>query len=80
MPPRPAELAGRGSAQVWTVARAGGTALAVVSARDAESLAALARPLPHYGSQSWLAFAGDRVLARGVWPAPGRLVPVVAAP
>lgn len=80
LPPRPAELAGRGSAQVWTVARAGGAALAVVSARDAESLAALARPLPHYGSQSWLAFAGSRVLARGVWPAPGRLVPVVAAP
>lgn len=80
LPPRPAELAGRGSAQVWTVARAGGAALAVVSARDAESLAALARPLPHYGGQSWLAFAGGRLLARGIWPAPGRLLPVVAVP
>lgn len=49
-------------------------------ARDAEALAALARPLPHYGSQSWLAFEGGRMLARGVWPAPGRLVPVRAAP
>jgi hypothetical protein len=79
LPPRPAELAGRGSAQVWTVARAGGAALAVVSARDADALAALARPLPHYGSQSWLAFDGSRLLARGVWTAPGPLLPVVRA-
>jgi len=80
LPPRPAELAGRGSAQVWTVARAGGAALAVVSARNAEALAALARPLPHYGGQSWLTFEGSRMLARGVWPAPGPLLPVVPAP
>ncbi len=80
LPPRPAELAGRGSAQVWTVARGDDAALAVVSARDAAALAALARPLPHYGSQSWLAFEGGRMLVRGVWPAPGRLVPVVRAP
>ncbi|CAG0956261.1 aminopeptidase N [Rhodocyclaceae bacterium] len=80
LPPRPAALAGRGSAQAWTLARDDGTALAVVSAQDAEALRALLRPLPHYGSQSWLAFDGGRLLERGVWPAPGRLVPVDRAP
>jgi aminopeptidase N len=69
LPPRPSEIAGRGSAQVWTIPRApSDTPIAVVAARDAASLEALARPLPHYGSQSWLVFDGRRALARGVWP------------
>ncbi|MDA8108265.1 MAG: M1 family aminopeptidase [Betaproteobacteria bacterium] len=77
LPPEPASLAGRGSAQVWTVERAPGQApVAVIAARDVESLAALERPLPHYGAQSYLAFEGARAIERGVWPAPGRLVPV----
>ncbi len=74
--PRPASVAGSGSAQVWTVHRAGGAPVAVVSAQDAEALRALLRPLPHYGGQSWLVFEGARAIARGVWPAPGRLIPV----
>jgi len=69
LPPRPAEVAGRGSAQVWTIPRApGDTPIAAIAARDAAALEALARPLPHYGSQSWLVFDGRRALARGVWP------------
>jgi aminopeptidase N len=80
LPPRPAALAGRGSAHAWTVQREAGPPLAVVSARDADSLRALQRPLPHYGSQSWVLFEGSRALERGVWPAPGRLVPVRATP
>jgi len=69
LPPRPAEVASRGSAQVWAIPRApGDTPIAVVSVRDAAALDALARPLPHYGSQSWLAFDGRRALVRGVWP------------
>jgi len=79
LPPRPAALVGRGSAQVWTVERASGAPLAVVSAQDAEALRALLRPLPHYGGQSWLVFEGARLLERGVWPAPGRLIPVQLA-
>jgi len=75
LPPRPAKL-DRGSAQVWTVQRNDGAPLAVVSARDAGALRALLRPLPHYGSQSWLVFDGSRALERGVWPAPGPLVKV----
>lgn len=76
LPPRPASLAGRGSAQVWTIVDSSGPPVAVVSATDAEALRALLRPLPHYGGQSWLLFDGGRVVERGVWPAPGRLIPV----
>ena len=73
LPPGPAMLAGKGTAQVWTI---GGTRVAVVSARDEAALEALARPLPHYGAQSWLAFDGARVLERGAWPLAPRTVPV----
>jgi hypothetical protein len=75
LPPRPAMLAGKGTAQVWTV-QGVQTPVAVVSARDEAALAALLRPLPHYGSQSWLAFDGARVLERGAWPPAARTVPV----
>ena len=73
--PRPAMLAGKGTAQAWTV-RESATPVAVVSARDEAALAALARPLPHYGAQSWLVFDGPRLLERGVWPAAAPRVPV----
>jgi aminopeptidase N len=76
LPPRPSILAGRGSAQVWTVSRVAGAPVAVVSADDAAALRALLAPLPHYGAQSWLVFEGRRALDRGVWPAPGSLVAV----
>jgi hypothetical protein len=76
LPPRPASLADRGSAQVWTLARDAGPPVAVVSARDADALRALLNALPHYGAQSWLVFDGRRALDRGVWPAPGPLIAV----
>jgi len=77
LPDRPASLGTRGSAQIWTVRHGPGDALvAVVSARDAGSLKALTRPLPHYGAQSFLVFDGARALERGVWPASGRTVAV----
>lgn len=77
LPPRPASVADRGSAQVWTIDREAGMApVAVFSARDANALRALLRPLPHYGAQSWLVFEGGRVLERGVWSAPGPLISV----
>jgi hypothetical protein len=75
LPPRPPEVAGKGTAQVWTV-RGAATPVAVVSAKDAASLAALERPLPHYGAQSWLVFEGARAVARGSWPPSPRVVPV----
>ncbi|MDP2241361.1 MAG: M1 family aminopeptidase [Burkholderiales bacterium] len=80
LPPRPAQLASRGSAQVWTVQNKMDSApIAVVSVRDAASITALLRPLPHYGAQSYLVFDGSRALERGIWPAPGRLIPVTRA-
>lgn len=75
LPRRPARL-NRGSAQVWTFDRGSGPPVAVISASDAASLRALMRPLPHYGSQSWLIFDGSRAIERGVWPTPGRLIAV----
>jgi aminopeptidase N len=77
LPPRPAQVARGGSARVWTIPRAPhNTPIAVVSARDAEALAALERPLPHYGAQSWLVFDGRRALARGVWPLQEKPTPI----
>lgn len=68
LPGRPDNIKGKGSAQAWTVSRPDGASLAVVSARDAESLAALIRPLPHYGRQSYIAFDGAKAISRGTWP------------
>ncbi len=69
LPGKPPELRNRGSAQVWAGHDAGGRPYAVVSADDPAALAALARPLPHYGRQSWLSFEGARALDKGIWPA-----------
>jgi aminopeptidase N len=80
LPPRPRELAGRGTAAAWTIAQTTPTAIAVLSAKDADALAATARALPHLGAQSWLVFEGPRVIDRGVWPPAGRVVNVVRAP
>src|ERR1700690_2251080 len=69
LPPRPAAVSsGRGSAQVWTLRAGDGRSFAIVSVRDTPSLAALTRPLPHYGRESWLVFDGARAIERGVWP------------
>ncbi|HXD51642.1 MAG TPA: hypothetical protein VN689_07110, partial [Burkholderiales bacterium] len=74
---RPATIAGKGSAQVWTIAATDKhPSLAVISARNVDALKALARMLPHYGSQSYLAFDGSQMIARGVWPAQTPVIPV----
>jgi aminopeptidase N len=77
LPPRPQVFDGRGSAEVWTIQQPGkAPPLAVVSARDAASLNATTRALPHYGAQSYLAFNGSQVITRGVWPTQARVVRV----
>ena len=81
LPPRPRVFDGRGSAEVWTIEHTGkGPPVAVVSARDAASLNATARALPHYGAQSYLVFNGSQVIARGVWPTQARVVRVLQDP
>jgi hypothetical protein len=68
LPARPAALPA-GSAVAWTASLPQGRSIAVVSARDAESLAALVRPLPHYGRRSYVVFDGAKAIDVGVWPA-----------
>ncbi|MDP1996275.1 MAG: M1 family aminopeptidase [Gallionella sp.] len=68
LPPRPAELDGRGSAQVWAARDQYGRPYAVVAAHDLPALQALQRGLPHYGRQSWLVFESTRVQDKGIWP------------
>ncbi len=75
---RPEGVRTKGSAQVWTAAREEGASIAVVSAKDAASLAALARPLPHYGRQSYVIFEGAKAIERGTWPARVQVVPVTS--
>lgn len=81
LPPRPSSFGSSGSAQVWTIDdRTLAGRIAVISVRDAESLGAIARPLPHYGAQSYLTFEGAKVLLRGQWPADVPSVRVVREP
>ena len=65
----PEKLAGRGTARVWTAYRRGARPLLAVAADDPSALQALMRPLPHYGSRSWLVFDGARAMEKGIWPA-----------
>jgi hypothetical protein len=78
LPPAPAAVSSRGTARVWTIPGSGSEApVAVVSGSDADAIAALAQPLPHYGGQSYVVFEGSRVIARGIWPAEVPLTPVI---
>ena len=79
LPARPASLAGKGSAQVWTVPGQP-YRLAVISGQDAPALSALQRGLPHYGGQSWLVFEQGRVIDKGIWPAGIPEITVAATP
>lgn len=67
LPARPAALS-TGSAAAWTASRPQGGSMAVISARDAESLSALVRPLPHYGRRSFVVFDGAKAIESGVSP------------
>ncbi len=64
LPARPMEQ--RGTAQVWAGRALAGRPYVVVAVRDAASLKALERGLPHYGKQSWLIFEGARMAEKGV--------------
>ena len=74
--PQPSIFASNATARVWAAQRSDGRALVAVSARDAAALAALLRPLPHYGRQSWIAFEGARAIERGVWASTPQEVPL----
>jgi aminopeptidase N len=65
----PAKLASRGTARVWTANWRGDLPLLVVAADNIQALGALLRPLPHYGSRSYLVFDGRRAIDKGIWSA-----------
>ncbi|MDP1707868.1 MAG: M1 family aminopeptidase [Gammaproteobacteria bacterium] len=65
---RPPNLRNKGTAQVWVTERNGKT-IAIVSVTDTAALQLLLRPLPHYGTASFLAFDHNTVIEHGVWPA-----------
>jgi len=68
----PEPLVGRGTARVWTVSKPGRRPALIVAADGQAALAALLRPLPHYGGRSYLVFDGRRAIDKGVWPATHR--------
>ena len=68
LPARPDQVGTTGTAQAWAQARDDGASLVVISAKDAASLEALRRPLPHYGRQSYMAFEGRQAIVKGVLP------------
>lgn len=68
LPSRPDRDATTGTAQAWAMARDEGAPLIIVSAKDAASLEALIRPLPHYGRHSYIAFDGRQAIVKGVLP------------
>ena len=65
---RPRDLRNKGTAQVWVTER-DGKAIAIISVVDTGALHALLRPLPHYGTVSFLTFDHSKVVERGTWPA-----------
>jgi hypothetical protein len=65
----PEIVAGHGTARVWAGRRPNRRPFAVIAADDGDALAALDRPLPHYGRMSYLVFDGGKAVVKGVWPA-----------
>ncbi|HRQ82172.1 MAG TPA: M1 family peptidase, partial [Azospirillaceae bacterium] len=65
----PLAASARVTGRAWTGRTRSGRAILAAEANDAESLAAMARPLPHYRRESWITFNGRSVLGHGVWAA-----------
>lgn len=62
----PRDLAGRGTARVWTARRKNGNPVLVVSAESPQALDALLRPLPHYLGKGYLIFEGRKAVETGI--------------
>ena len=67
LPKTPAPLLA-GTAAAWAAREDNGRPYLVVVGNDAESIAALSRPLPHYGRRSYVLFEGAKAIDRGIWP------------
>jgi hypothetical protein len=69
LPGIPYRLANRGTSRVWTATWRDDHPVLVVTADNSQALQDLLRPLPHYGSRSYLVFDGRRAIDKGIWPA-----------
>ncbi|WP_425403816.1 M1 family metallopeptidase [Hwanghaeella sp.] len=56
-----------GSAAAWSFRSADGHPVLLIRGKDAAAVEALLRPLPHYGSRSFVTFEGRRAQDKGVW-------------
>ncbi len=61
------DLIERGSAAAWVNRTAEGHSVLLIRGDRSDSIAALIRPLRHYGNRSYVTFEGSRALTRGVW-------------
>ena len=68
IPGVPAELMTPSSARAWAGHTQKGQPYVIVAADNQASLAALLRPLPHYGRRGYLAFQGSKAIVKGNWP------------
>jgi hypothetical protein len=57
-----------GTARAWATRLTNGQAVLVIAANDRAALEAIIRPLPHYGSHSYVVFDGRRAINKGTLP------------
>jgi len=57
-----------GTARAWATQLTNGQAVLVIAANDRAALEAIIRPLPHYGSHSYVVFDGRRAINKGTLP------------
>ena len=57
----------QGSTSAWVRRRADGQPVLIVETKDAASITAVLRALPHYRSRSFVVFKGRRAITKGVW-------------
>jgi hypothetical protein len=69
-PTEPEPPAAVGTTRAWASRDAQGVGWLWIASEDAASLETIARTLPHYGSRSWVVFAGAEAIDKGTWPLP----------
>ncbi len=66
--PIPDFAVGNGTARSWVSRGPNGQAVLTIAAASDAALAALQRPLPHYGARSYVVFDGHRAIDKGTLP------------
>ncbi|MCB1907796.1 MAG: M1 family peptidase [Rhodocyclaceae bacterium] len=79
MAPRPAAVDRRGEVQAWAGRHGDDRPLLVVSAANANALAAAARSLPHLGRYGWVVIDEGHASDHGQWPSLPQSIPLQAS-